>query len=109
VSCGSDQYLIEVKCPYKWRKGSILEACKDKDFCCFVDDNGNIELKKNHRYFTQIQGQIGVCQMSKCDFIVYTVTDFVVITVQFDKLFWESMLQQLTEFYVREIFPKICV
>lgn len=108
VSCCSDQYLIEVKCPYKWRKSTLIEACKDKQFCCYVDDNGTIQLKKNHRYFTQIQGQLGVCKMQKCDFVVYTMIDFVIITVHFDKLFWESLLQELKEFYVCEIIPKIC-
>lgn len=68
-----DLYLIEIKCPYKWRKKSLHDACKDKEFCCFLDDNNEIQLKKNHRYYTQIQGQMGVCKMQKCDFVLYTV------------------------------------
>ena len=108
VSCESEQYFIEVKCPFKWRNNKIIEACEDKEFCCFIDDKGEIQLKKNHRYYTQIQGQMGVCKLSKCDFVIYTVTDFVVISVKFDKPFWNSLLQQLKEFYLGEIIPKIC-
>lgn len=108
VRFNSDLYLIEIKCPYKWRKKSLHDACKDKEFCCFLDDNNEIQLKKNHRYYTQIQGQMGVCKMQKCDFVLYTVVDFVIITVHFDSVFWESLLQKLSEFYVSESVPKIC-
>ena len=83
-------------------------ACTDKDFCCYLDDNGSVQLKKNHRYYTQIQGQMGVCKMLKCDLVVYTVTDFAIVTVEFDSLFWESLLEQLKHFHVSEIIPKLC-
>jgi len=60
VTCGSDidPYLIEVKCPYRWRNATVIQACKDKDFSCYVDAHNNIQLKNNHRYYTQVQGQM---------------------------------------------------
>lgn len=40
VNCETNKYLIEVKCP-------VLDACKDKTFCCYVDENDNVQLKKS--------------------------------------------------------------
>lgn len=37
-----DFYLIEIKCFYKWRKKLLYDVCKDKEFCCFLDDNNEI-------------------------------------------------------------------
>ena len=33
---GGESYLIEVKCPYKYRFQTMEDACKDKLFCCFL-------------------------------------------------------------------------
>jgi len=94
VTCGSDidPYLIEVKCPYRLRNATVMQAFTGKDFCCYVDANNNIQLKNNHSYYTQVQGQMGVCNK---DFVIYTVTDFVIIKVEFDILFCDRLLQQL--------------
>ena len=89
------KYLLEVNCPFKWRQFTILEACKDKTFCCYVDDTNTIQLKKSHRYYTQVHGQMGVCQMERCGFVIYTIKDFLVIPIQFDNSFWESLLMKL--------------
>ena len=32
VKSDTNRYLLEVKCPYKWRQCTILEVCKDKNF-----------------------------------------------------------------------------
>ena len=69
-----DPYLVEIK----WRNYTIMEACKAKDFCCYLDSN-KVQLKQNHRYYTQIQGQMGVCQYKLCHLVLYTLQDLTVI------------------------------
>jgi hypothetical protein len=103
--CEPHIYLIDVKCPYKWRQSTILDAYNDKEFCFYVDENRSAQLKKNHKYYTQVQGQMGVCQMDRCDFVIYTVKNLLVISNQFDKPFWKSLLVKLKRFYMDNVFP----
>ena len=63
--------LAKVKCPETKFQVTPLDACQDPDFFC-EDVNGHCKLKRNHAYFTQVQGQMGVSGTSCCDFIVYT-------------------------------------
>ena len=50
--------IVEIKCPYTFRNLKP-EACRDpKFFCCLVD--GKPTLKKDHNYYFQIQGPLGV-------------------------------------------------
>lgn len=107
VKFETHKYLLEVKCPFKRRQCTILEACKDKTFCCYIEDTNTIQLKKSKKYYTQVQGQMGVCQMERCDLVIYTIKDFLVIPIQFDNSFWESLLIKLKKFYIEELFPKL--
>ena len=51
--------IVEIKCPYTFRNLKPEEACRDpKFFCCLVD--GKPTLKKDHNYYFQIQGPLGV-------------------------------------------------
>lgn len=57
VKFKTHKYILELKCSFKWRQCTILEACKDKTFCCYIDDTNTIQLKKSQKYYTQVQGQ----------------------------------------------------
>jgi hypothetical protein len=49
VMTGGESYLIEVKCPYEYKFQTIEDACKDNSFCCFLDDDNNVQLKRSHK------------------------------------------------------------
>ena len=68
-----EQYgLIEIKCPYKYRKVSPEDACSNSDFCSILCEK-RICLKRNHPYYSQIQGQLAIITgRSWCDFFIYT-------------------------------------
>ena len=52
--CHGD-FLVEIKCPYSLKDKQTIEDClPDKRFC--IDET--LQLKKTHRYMTQIQMQI---------------------------------------------------
>ncbi|XP_053374237.1 uncharacterized protein LOC128546867 [Mercenaria mercenaria] len=59
--CESQLGLVEIKCPaaMKWRMKSPNECASDKDFFCEISD-GKVSLKKNHNYYFQVQGQMGI-------------------------------------------------
>lgn len=105
VQTNTNTYLIEIKCPFKWRNSTILEACKSPDFYCYLDSNNKIQLKQNHRYYTQIQGQMGVCQYKVCHLVLYTLQDLTVIEISFNAVFWESLLSKLKTFYMKFVIP----
>ena len=105
VQSDSSGYIIEIKCPYKWRNSSIIDACRSKDFCCSLDENDQIKLKTHHRYYTQIQGQLGICQYKMCHLILYTLKDLKVIEIPFDEIFWLSLLEKLKSFYKNSVIP----
>jgi hypothetical protein len=100
-------YLVEIKCPFKWRNNTILEACKAKDFYCYVDAINKIQLKQNHRYYTQIQGQMGVCQYKLCHLVLYTLQDLFVVEIPFNREFWDSLLEKLTTFYMKFVMSRL--
>lgn len=99
--------LIEIKCPYSSRNNTIVSACSNASFFCTLKDN-TPSLKKSHNYFYQIQGQMAVSGIQKCDFIVWTTQDFLVQQIAFDELFWQSKcLPALQTFYINSMLPEI--
>ena len=77
--------LVEVKCPYKARNKSVEELYTDPSFCICVDENRKPQLKTNHDYFFQVQGQMAVTGIHTCDFVVWTPIDNLIITLTFNE------------------------
>ena len=101
--CGS----IEIKCPYSCRNMLVRDACHQiKAFCCEVIDN-EIQLKKNHNYYYQIQGAMAIAKVDWCDFIVWTTKDMYIERVKFDERFWNKCFSKLTSVYSSFILPEI--
>ena len=52
--------IVEVKCPYTARDMTLGEACQNiVDFCLeIVDQDGCTVLKRSHKYYVQVQGQL---------------------------------------------------
>ena len=89
--------VLEIKCPYTGRESKI----KPGPMFPFLAFSGqNIILKKNSKYYDQIQGQMGVTGRNRAYFVVYTFVDVCIINVDFDEEFWlYSMLPKLELFY----------
>ena len=64
--------LIEIKCPYKYRNLTLENACLNGDFCSTLSTSKQIQLKRNHPYYSQIQGQLAITGRKWCDFVIYT-------------------------------------
>ena len=93
-----DNLIIEVTCPY---------SAKDKDIDAITvlyqyylsGQDGSMELKSNHNYYYQVQGQLAINNAKACDFIVFTQTDIKIIRIGRDEKFIEAMLSNLASFY----------
>ncbi|KAK7477395.1 hypothetical protein BaRGS_00031371 [Batillaria attramentaria] len=104
--CSPAQGLVEVKCPSSYRNVTPEEASRDKNFfCALVGDD--VCLKKDHNYYYQVQGQMGISGRSWCDFVVWTLKGMSVERIPFDEGLWQAILTKLKDFYVGAVIPEI--
>lgn len=97
--------VLEIKAPYKWRHCQPEEAWKDNEF--YLDVSG--QLKPIHRYYTQVQLQMYVYNVTVCDFVVYfeSAHKTNVETIERNEDFISSMLPKLDTFWQRHILPEL--
>mgnify|MGYP005950799817 CR=1 FL=1 len=94
--------VLEIKCPFSARDLTIPEAVQQvSQFCLTQNADGNIELKRTHEYFFQIQGQMMVSGASFCEFVVYTKKDIFVQNIKEDLMFQNEMFHKLANFYLQ--------
>ena len=99
--------FLEIKCPYAQRNVTPVDACLASGFC-YTAANGKQTLRRNHRYFAQIQGQMAVGKRPWCDFVIYTTHGLSVQRIPFDQKYWETiLLPKLTTFYKDCIAPEV--
>lgn len=97
--------LLEVKCPYKYRDQKIAEAISDKGFYLF-QQNGFYQLREDHPYYHQVQGQLHVADKLLCTLVVWTTQDCVFVRVKRD-VNWAHNLELLRMFYRTKLLPKL--
>ena len=103
---GIEDYLVEVKCPYAGRKEHIQPG---PFFPClgFTDvAKTHFQLKTNHKWYFQVQGQMACARKNTCFFVMYTFADMYVEKIGFDaEFFSQIMLPKLSNFYVQHWRP----
>jgi len=63
---------------------------------CRLSENGKIELKVDHSYYYQVQGQMQISKRNFCYFVVYSTNWMEIQTNNFDDSFWrEKMIEKL--------------
>lgn len=60
---------------------------------------GQASLKRTHKYYYQVQGQLALSGLQWCDFVTDTHTDFTVERIYRDEEIIQSMRQKLDQFY----------
>ncbi|XP_061703411.1 uncharacterized protein LOC133515122 [Syngnathoides biaculeatus] len=99
--CGKG--CVEVKCPDKHRNSNIANASKDNLFCLDKD----LHLKKEHRYYTQVQFQMYVQKVSYCDLVVYTNLDMAIVRIPRDDKFISTLLSKCDTFFCDHVLPEV--
>lgn len=98
--CSNPFGLSEVKCPETKYLVTPLDACSDSNF--FLEEvNGMPKLKRTHKYYTQVQGLMGVTGARWCDFVVYTSKGMSIERIPFDVQFWNDLRETLKLYYFR--------
>ena len=96
--------ILEIKCPWKYREFTALEAAKagDQSFC--LDAEGN--LKKKHQYYTQMQMHVN--KVKAGDFCVFTKKDvYIVESIPYDQPFMENVIKKCDCFFNDHVLPEI--
>ena len=103
--CGKG--VVEVKCPFKCKEMSFMEACQDRTFCLNCTADGKFTLKTKHAYYYQVQLQMKLCEVQYCDFIVWRPSELIVLRVLLDEIFIDSAIDKATEFYKVGVLPEL--
>ena len=91
--------LAEVKCPHTEFHVTPLEACSDPNFFMEKISDTQCRLKRDHAYYGQVQGQMGVTGAKWCDFIVYTSKGIYIERIAFDPVYWGNLKNELLRYY----------
>ena len=86
--------ILEVKCPYSIRDGTV--AVDGKKLIYLTDD---LKLKKTHPHYSQLQTYLGVYHCKIGYFCVYTPQDVLILNINFDENFWVNMKNDLCTYY----------
>ena len=68
-------------------------------------EDGRPFLKRSHNYYLQVQGQLGICGLDWCDFVMYTSKSISIERIQFDEENWANMCNELLDFYIQHFAP----
>lgn len=93
--CG--QFLIEIKCSFKYKCFHPKNALKPSGIC--VDTDGDLVLNKSHKYYYQVQGQMTLTGIPKSLLVLYTRKGIATVNVEFDRDFWACVRNKLGSFY----------
>lgn len=99
--------IIEVKCPYKARESSVEEACQRKEITFATFEEGQLKLKKEDKFYYQVQGQLHVTGAICCYFVVWTPKGIAFQVIEKDEDCWERMFPKLKTFYFDHMLPEI--
>ena len=96
--CGNG--LLEVKCPY-----SVHQSPPTCAAYLHASENGGYSLSRDHEYYFQIQGQMGITERPYCDFVCWTLVDIHRERIEYDPVFFSGMDVKLRSFFLSVIFP----
>ncbi|XP_062579262.1 uncharacterized protein LOC134241208 [Saccostrea cucullata] len=106
--------LLEIKCPFSISGQNVtllgisdIISMNSKQFCLELGELGPT-LKKSHKYYAQVQGEMAIIGLPWVDFVVWTAAksdNIFIERIYFDEQYVKDMLPKLVEFYMRHIFP----
>jgi hypothetical protein len=104
--------LLEIKCPYSARNMTVEEAMTEKKIKYLEKKDNILHLKKNSQdgYYAQVQGLLGITGLTLANLVVWTSKDCKIITVKFDKEFYQKKLIPACEsFFLTQIAPALLI
>lgn len=97
--------VVEVKCPFTHRESTLQEYLVHKSSC--LGTSPHIHIKETHSYFSQVQLQMMVHDVSLADFVIWTPKFTILVHVPRNIKFIEKMKTIIVPFYRRHILPEL--
>ena len=69
--------------------------------------DGLLHLPHNHSYYAQVQGEMAVMNVERCDFVVYSNGEVLVDRIVADHNYWTELNDKLDDFYMQYVVPEI--
>ncbi|KAL0884189.1 hypothetical protein ABMA27_016194 [Loxostege sticticalis] len=92
--------VVEVKCPYSTRFCLINPVTVPY----LYQTNGILQIKRNHPYYYQIQGQLYCTNRKYCNLIIYTYKDMQVLYIERDENFIAEMIDKFKKTILKKQF-----
>lgn len=103
--------ILEIKCPHVLKNATLEDAVKNKKvtFLLFNEVKGEFELKKNHDYHYQIQGQLHITGKKYCYFVVWfpLQSPYIELIEKDDNFYFKNMKSKLSSFYFSSMAMEI--
>lgn len=99
TGCSEPYGVVEVKCPETKYRVTSSDACSDPSFVhmkLLENRNPSLTMITMHTYF---QGQLGITQVTRCDFVIYTNKGHSIESIKYDHQYWIDMKNRLHSFY----------
>ena len=100
-----ERRVIEVKCPFCF-KDDVPDSTK-AGFCMRKGDDDVRNLNHDRMYYYQVQLQMHVCKVQKCDFVVWTKSTIIIETIEKNVVFIEQKVLDAKNFFIYGVLPEI--
>jgi hypothetical protein len=95
-----EDFVIEAKCPYKFRNAASLKDVVDKNYCFWYEGDVTV-VNTNHQYYHQVQGQLHLLDKAVCYMVIWTPQYTQIFSINKDED-WAENLNTLIEFYIKK-------
>ena len=102
--CGSG--VVEIKCPFSCRDGTLTDAADSGKFC-LVRSGETFTLKRDHAYHYQVQLQMLCSRAKYCDYVMWNMKELFVERIYPDAEFIDDAVKSATTLYKAAILPEL--
>jgi len=108
IKNGNIERILEIKCPISCKNKQIIEnGVPNLKYLEFV--NNKLELKKSNVYYTQVQVLMYCAGLKYCDLFIYNNIKPVLLTINRDEYFLNSLMPKIEYFYFHFYLPKLLI
>lgn len=101
----AENKLIEIKCPISGKLKTVEMMLKEIHY--LIETPTGYKLKKKHAYYGQVQLNLLIMDLKKCDFIIYSQFSKCgyIVEIEFDSDFCKNYFNVLKDIYFKQYLP----
>jgi len=108
---GQPLKLLEVKCPFVMREydpnifHQRMTRAQLSNFSLAIVE-GKATMKPTHAHYYQVQMQMDIMKIGKCDYFVWSKHGHLTVTVSYDETFWAPKRTELATRHHQLLVPE---